>query len=532
MICPACRSPNADDAKFCGACGRSLALPVQSQAVDLSSMYTVDSNIPGPITTPSVLVPGQLFAGRYQVTARLDGVGNEDRYLVHDNISHTDMALKLIRVDGRLGSDFRSRLLRDATAARDIRHPNIAAVYDVGEADGQVYATMETLDGVSLQDWNRRRLTSNADLGLSSIAAMIFAILDALVTIHIRNLVRVDLKPANIMLLSDPTQPGIRLKLLDVGLPSLSDASEATATSYGANAYRAPEALTSGAEALSPSADIYSIAMLFYELLTGVPLAGHWQPPSTGRTDVPPAIDALIQNGLSNNPRRRPQSAADFKQALEEAVQTVRGVGPKPAPILEPKPEPKVEPQPEPPHGQKKPVRGWQTVAVVAAIVGVVALAAWGISTLSNGEGEVALAGGPGDETRSPLDGPTQPDRERTNEADARSKAVDPPPASRFERFNGYWTDDFGDTWSVVVNNAGRVQALATGGVFAGTQMAGAFDGPRFEFVVGNAYGSGAAVGTFDGECHIKYQTLDPYGSGRMLNANLHVNHQPGAPCP
>jgi hypothetical protein len=126
----------------------------------------------------------------------------------------------------------------------------------------------------------------------------------------------------------------------------------------------------------------------------------------------------------------------------------------------------------------------------------------------------------------------TEPEPGPRPSVDPKPQPAPPPPPPQFARFNGYWTDDFGDTWAVSVDRAGRAQAIATGGVFAGSQLTGAFNGRQFEFAVGNAYGVGSAVGTFDGKCHITYQTLDPYGSGRMLNANLHINHQPGAPCP
>jgi serine/threonine protein kinase len=587
MNCPACNSANPSDAKFCGSCGRKLVEAQQQAAPDISSLYTVESDArvgPPPASTTG-LAPGSVFAGRYEIKAQLGGPGGGEHYLARDRVAGTDVSLKLVSLDPRFGGDIRARFLREAATARDIRHPNIAAVYDVGESDGQGYFTMEALEGVSLRDWNRRRLTSGAELGMSSISAIIFAILDAIVTVHIRNLVRIDLKPANVVLLSDPSHPSVRLKLTDIGIPYIADGNDSAATGFGASPYRAPEALTAGGSELQPSADIYSVSMIFYELLTGVPLAGHWQAPSAGRKDVPPAIDILIQNGLSNNPRRRPQSVEEYRRALEQALGPVLREDPKPAPRPAPKPDPKPDPKPAPgpqvvvktwpvpnflvpilktlnmpfamivimiqnivswievlmfttrplPLGQKRAARGWLTALVSIVLIGIVGLGAWGVSTLiENGSGAI-LADAGGDVIEpSPVPKPEpspQPLFDTRPEPQPEPEPP-PPPRSQFAGFNGYWTDDFGDTWTANVDSLGRTQALATGGFFAGSQLVGAFNGRRFEFVVGNAYGTGAAVGTFDGGCHITYQTLDPYGSGRMVNANLHINHQPGAPCP
>ncbi len=586
MICPACKSPNAADAKFCGTCGRQLVAAQVQAGPDLSSLYTVESDArASPSPSPAGgLAPGSVFAGRYEIKTQLADAIGADHYLAYDRTAGTDVSLKLVRLDPRLGGDVRGRFLKEAAAARDIRHPNIAAVYDVGESDGQAYFTMEALNGVSLRDWNRRRLTSGAELGMSSISAIIFAILDAIMSIHIRNLIRIDLKPANITLLSDPSQPDVRLKLTDVGVPYLSDAPDSTTTGIGGNPYRAPEALTAAGSDLQHSADIYSVSMIFYELLAGVPLAGHWQAPSTGRKDVPPAVDALIQNGLSNNPRRRPQSAEDYRKALSEALGTGYRNDPKPAPKPpEPRPDPKPSPSPKVevktwpvpgflvpvlkflnmpfmaivilvqnivswievlmfatrplPFGKRKAVRTSLTVAVVAFLLVGVSLAAWGVSALV-GDTEAPAYAEREDEPVRPLSGSDDDDpggyrRNDPVEPENEPEPVTPVRTSRYAAMNGYWMDDFGDTWSVSVDELGRVQALATGGFFAGSQMSGAFVGDRFEFLVSNAFGTGGGVGTFDGQCHIRYQTLDPAGSGRMLNVALHINHPAGATvCP
>lgn len=584
MNCPACKAPNPGDARFCGNCGRQFE-QAQTLPTDLSSLYTVESSSTVlPPKSPGGLASGEIFAGRYEIRALIDSSGS-DHYRAHDRVSGTDVSLKLVRPELFMGGGGQSRFLREAAGARDIRHPNIAAVYDVGEDDGQAYFTSEALEGISLREWNRRRLNTGGELGMSAISAIIFAILDAVMTIHIRNLVRVDLKPANIMLLSDPAQPNVRLKLTDVGVPQLADAHETAATGFAATPYRAPEALTTAGSELQPSADIYSVSMIFYELLTGVALGGHWQAPSAGRSDVPPAIDALVQDGLSNNPRRRPKSVGDYRRALEEALGTVRadpkpapaprpmpGPGPGPGPGPKPAPAPKVDVKTWPvpdflvpilktlnmpfmmivimvqtivswievlmfstrplPFGKRKAARGWLAILVSVVLIGIVGLAGWGVymlarppaeTVLANADDDLAGRDSGGDTTLEPAIDPAP--------TPARTREPEPPP-SAFARFNGYWADDFGGAWTVQVNDRGETRGRATTGMFAGTELAGAFSGRQFEFMIGNAYGAGGGAGVFDGGCHIDYETLDPFGSGELINAKLHINHPAGAPCP
>jgi serine/threonine protein kinase len=102
----------------------------------------------------------------------------------------------------------------------------------------------------------------------------------------------------------------------------------------------APEQITAP-ETVQASADIYSLSCIFYELLAGALPVGHWQPPSRGRNDVPLGIDKLIDDGLSKNRWGRPQSVAEFRTRMREALKP-------PAPKPEPKPEPKPQPAPQP----------------------------------------------------------------------------------------------------------------------------------------------------------------------------------------
>lgn len=573
MKCPACATQNPADARFCGNCGRALVAQM-ADGPGLSSMYTADFNVKEAApATLDTLATGQVVGRRYEIRAALGNTGSVDTYLAADRLTGQDVHLKVLRPNLRLGAQAQQQFLRDAGAALTLRHPGIAAIYDANEADGLSYIAMEAVQGETLRDWNRRRLASGGEMGMSAISTIIFLILDAITTIHINKLVRADLKPGNIAMLSDPADPNISLKLVDVGLP-LADSGDTGGAGFGASPYRAPEALTAAGIDLQASADVYSISMIFYELLAGVPLAGHWQPPSTGRSDVPAAVDELIQNGLSNNPRRRPQSVTEYRDALVAAMGDVKPPRPRPGPGPGPKPNPTPNPTPEPKPepiivdtwkvpdflvpilktlnmpfvlimmtaqnmlnmfellffrgammrlGTRKAARNGIALILSVVLIAAIGAGVWAGVTWYNSRSPT-LAGGPGT-LDTPVAPPVQPDPVRPD-------PVTPVQPSRFAAFNGYWTDDFGGRWNIKVDTSGRVRGVASGGPLAGSEMIGEFSGNQFQFAIGNAYGSGGGAGRFDGGCHINYQTLDPYGSGRTIDATLHVNHQPGAPCP
>src|SRR5262249_37086825 len=143
--------------------------------------------------------------------------------------------------------------------------------------------------------------------------------------------------------------------------------------------YRSPELLTAP-DAAHASADFYSLSAMFYELLVNVVPTGFWQPPSEMRPDVPKGVDKLIERGLSNNPRNRPQTAAEFLSALDEATNAAPKHDAKPTPVPPPppkQPEPVIAdvkgPTPAPPPAAQKPKnRTLQIIiGIVVAILGI-----------------------------------------------------------------------------------------------------------------------------------------------------------------
>ncbi len=328
MKCPSCQSELAADARFCGGCGKPVTVAAAPE-VDLAGLRTIEV---AETRQPSRgdqkrLEPGETFATRYVISRLIGEGGMGVVYHALDTLTETEVALKLIRADRLAGQDAVKRLIREGVTSRDIRHPNVVAVYDVGEADGQPFISMEFLNGRSLRAWNRERM-QGPDWSLKAAATIIREILAGLEAAHKAGVVHRDLKPENVILLSEPADDHVQLKLLDFGIARAPNTGDTGATSLGTRGYMAPEQVTAP-DAARESADLYALSVMFYELLVGVVPQNFWQPPSGGRADVPPAIDKLIERGLSPNPRVRPQSAAEYRQALHAAL------GPAPRPEVQ-----------------------------------------------------------------------------------------------------------------------------------------------------------------------------------------------------
>lgn len=335
MKCPNCNSEIAADVRFCGECGQALkqlgkslveetppVAPAPAPKVDLSGLRTIDDmDTKAPrANAQQQLKPGDVFAGRYEVIQLIGEGGMGVVYRSMDKLTSKEIALKLIRADRLAGGrDAVDRLIREGVTSRDIRHPNVVAVYDVGEADGQPYMSMEFLGGQSLRAWTRQRLQTSTDCSMLTAANIIAEILAGLDAAHKAGVVHRDLKPENVMLANEPNDKGASLKILDFGVARAAGAGDTGATSLGTRGYMAPEQITAP-DSAQPAADLYSLSVMFYELLVGVLPQGHWQPPSGGRSDVPAAIDKLIERGLANNPKIRPQSVAEYGKALSDAM--------------------------------------------------------------------------------------------------------------------------------------------------------------------------------------------------------------------
>jgi serine/threonine protein kinase len=347
--CTGCGGELPSDAVFCPQCAQRVpsraAAPAASPVVTISGIGTVDPA--GQPATPVVLADGEQFHARYTVERQLGSGAMGIVYLALDQITSRKVALKLINPALAERPNARDRFVREGLMARDIRHRNIVAMYDVGDAGGQLYLVMEYLGGETLRKWLHRTLQAGHDVPFDTVRAIVRNILEGLSAAHAIGVVHRDLKPENIMLTGSPEAGDCSLKILDFGIAraigqGTGGHTTTSSSSTGTPLYMAPEQKTA-ADTVGPPADLYAVTAILYELLIGVAPEGRLRPPSQDRDDIPPAIDKIVDKGLSSRPRSRYQTADEYIRALDGVAHA------RPEPAPEPKPEPRPEPAPAPP---------------------------------------------------------------------------------------------------------------------------------------------------------------------------------------
>ncbi|KZS62899.1 hypothetical protein A4G28_06235 [Mycobacterium ostraviense] len=339
--CTKCGAANRPQAKFCGACGASLAVEVpcpecgapnpgsRSFCDECGSKLGVGSVSAQPTSAPA---PPTLSDGRY-VLGRLLGEGAGKRvYLATDTRLQREVAAALFKADGTDETAMR-RARREAEAMAKLgEHPNVVNVYDFGEGAGQLYLISQYMAGGDLQDL----LSEAADhrIAIEQVVRIGADIASGLAHAHSQGVVHRDVKPHNVWLAPDGTA-----KLGDFGLAVAEGSSRLTreGTIIGTVAYMSPEqGLGRGSDARS---DIYSLGAMMYELLCGIPpfvgessaavVSQHVSTapiaPSGHRTGVPAALDQLLLKMLAKPPEARPQEAAEVRDTLNLIAATVAG---------------------------------------------------------------------------------------------------------------------------------------------------------------------------------------------------------------
>ena len=255
--------------------------------------------------------------------------------------------------------------------------------------------------------------------------------------------------------------------------------------------YMAPEQLRNANNA-NETADLYAISKIFYELIVGVLPMGHWQPPSSGRSDVPAGIDALIETGLSANRDNRPQSVEQYRDWLVRAMNNQ----PVPGPVVK---TGKTSPEKPGSAGDMRPLK------IAGLLVGGVSVLAFLIalgSMSGNGSGQTTTGG------------------ITTTSASAQISA-----------WSGRWADGFGGYYDLRVANSGRVSG--SGALSDGTRVSvrGTMYPGVMEYTLlsdGKTFAEGVAQQS--DQCHFTF-VLTSF-NGQNASGTFHVGHNPGAPCP
>ncbi len=221
------------------------------------------------------------------------------------------VALKLLNVPESFGPDFAERFAREARALGSLSHPSIVTVYDSGRAGERYYLIMEFVDGANLH-----QMIHGNELKSTQALEIVSQICDALQFAHEAGVVHRDIKPENILV----DKQG-RVKIADFGLakildqpgkgPRLTGAYQVMGTTH----YMAPEQLERPLE-VDHRADIYSLGVVFYELLTGELPIGRFQPPSN-KVQVDVRLDDVVLRTLEKEPQLRYQKASEIRTAVD-----------------------------------------------------------------------------------------------------------------------------------------------------------------------------------------------------------------------
>src|SRR6266403_1894013 len=348
MFCSNCGAQVSPTGKFCSSCGQvidsDMGATLVGEEPDLegatiappsrSARKTPSSRTPSrsphppsssnPLTSSDAIgggrfTPGQIIAQRYRVVALAGRGGMGEVYRAEDLTLGQVVALKFLPETLTQDTAALARFHAEVRTARQVSHPNVCRVFDVGDTDGTLFLTMEYVDGEDLASVVRRIGRLSQDKA-TEVARQICA---GLAAAHERGVIHRDLKPANVML-----DGAGKIRITDFGLAGIAASIKGADVRAGTPAYMAPEQLA-GRE-VSTKSDLYSLGLILYEILTGKRAfeaatlpelmkqreSGAITNPSTLVRDLDPLIERVILRCLETDPEKRPALALQVAAAL------------------------------------------------------------------------------------------------------------------------------------------------------------------------------------------------------------------------
>jgi serine/threonine protein kinase len=264
-------------------------------------------------------VPGTTLIERYRIVSPLGKGGMGEVYRAEDLKLGQTVALKFLPQSLARNEEALARFTREVRMARQVSHPNVCRVFDIGEAHGQTFLTMEFVDGEDMSSLMRRIGRLPADKALEIVRQVCAGLAAA----HEHGIIHRDLKPANIML-----DGRGRARITDFGLAGLATEMKGEDARAGTPAYMSPEQFSGGE--VTPKSDLYSLGLVMYEIFTGkkpyeaatydemarlreksAPTA-----PSAHLKDIDPLVERVILGCLQKDPAKRPASALQVAAAL------------------------------------------------------------------------------------------------------------------------------------------------------------------------------------------------------------------------
>jgi predicted Ser/Thr protein kinase len=284
-------------------------------------------------------IPGTLVAGRYRVIGLLGRGGMGEVYRATDLALAQSVALKILPEEAAANEQLLERFHNEVRIARQVSHPNVCRVYDIGEADGLPFISMEYVDGEDLASLLQRigRLPSDKAI---EIARKLCA---GLAAAHERGVIHRDLKPQNIML----DKRG-QVVIMDFGLAALASSLRGAEARSGTPAYMSPEQLRG--DSVTFKSDLYALGLIFYELFTGrrayqansvaeqLALEETARPASMTSIagDIDPLVEKVILHCLRADPAERPATALTIAATLPggDPLAAALAAGETPSPEL------------------------------------------------------------------------------------------------------------------------------------------------------------------------------------------------------
>jgi serine/threonine protein kinase len=375
-LCPVCSQTLSDDDHRCPACGAALddsstptRMPQAAESPAAAPLAASPGSAPA-LSQEGRLIAGTMLAGRYRIVSLLGRGGMGEVYKADDLKLNQPVALKFLPDAFALDGAALARFHNEVRVARQVAHPNVCRVYDIGEVEGRHFLSMEFIDGEDLSSLLRRIGRLPGDKAIE-IARQMCA---GLAAAHDLGVLHRDLKPANVMI-----DGRGKARITDFGLAVVSEELRADDLLAGTPAYMAPEQLA-GKEVTTRS-DIYALGLVLYELFTGKRVydtqslhelkALHEQStpatPSSHVKDIDPLAERVILRCLEKEPKRRPASAVQVALALPggDPLQAALALGETPSPEMVAA------------SGEKTGLRPMVAVACLAAVIVGLFLTAW-----------------------------------------------------------------------------------------------------------------------------------------------------------
>lgn len=314
--------------------------------------------------------------GRYRLITLLGRGGMGEVWRAHDTVTDRAVAIKVLPPYLSDDADFQQRFRREAHAAARLETPHVVPIYDHGDIDGRLFVSMRLINGRNLAT-----ALSEGPLDAARAVRIVEQVAEALHAAHEIGLIHRDIKPSNILL--DDRDFAY---LIDFGIAKSADETRITRTgnTIGSFAYIAPERL-GGQGNEDARVDIYSLACVLYEALTGEPpFAGDTPPsliaahlisppprPSATRSDIPAEVDEVIATGMAKDPDLRYATTIELADAAHDAV-----IDPAPGPVT---PTPPAALNPEPPPASAPRTTKSRRAAIALAILSAVVVLGVGL---------------------------------------------------------------------------------------------------------------------------------------------------------